>query len=104
MQQYSPRILLIDPEENIIDFLCLGLRYEGYQVVSCQRGLEGVETARQIHFDLVILELVLPDSDGLEICRMLRADQTTYELPILVLSRAQAVKTHLHALEAGASA
>ena len=101
---FSPRILLIEPEENISEFIRLGLRYEGYQVESFQRGLEALEAVRRIQPQLIILELVLPDIAGLELCRQLRTEEVMHERPLLVLTQLKDTRIQLQAREAGVSA
>ena len=77
----SERILIIEDEERIAQFLERGLTFEGYRVQLTDDGQEGLNLARQNPPDLVILDLMLPGMDGLEVCRRLRAAS---DIPILI--------------------
>jgi two-component system response regulator MprA len=79
------RILVIDDETKIVDFIRRGLKYEGYEVDSAYDGLSGLAQARNEPPDLIILDIMMPGLDGLEVCRRLRAEGWT-ELPILMLT------------------
>ena len=80
------KVLVIDDEENIIEFIHLGLRYEGFQVESASDGELGVTAAQRINPDLIILDVMMPGIDGLEVCRRLRSNPTTRDIPILMLT------------------
>src|SRR5579859_5296795 len=79
------KILVIDDEANIIEFIRLGLRYEGFQVESAANGELGVTAAQRLNPDLIILDVMMPGIDGLEVCRRLRSNPTTQDVPILML-------------------
>ncbi len=81
------KVLVIEDEENIVELIRLGLRYEGFQVESAADGLEGIAAAQRLDPAIVILDLGLPGSiDGLEVCRRLRQNPTTKDIPILMLT------------------
>src|SRR3984893_19176553 len=85
--QEKQKVLVIDDEENIIEFIRLGLRYEGFQVESASQGEQGVSAAQRINPDLIILDVMMPPGiDGLEVCRRLRSNPTTADMPILMLT------------------
>jgi DNA-binding response OmpR family regulator len=94
---------VIDPERELIEFLHVWLEPERCQVEGCLSGREGREMARRTRPDLIILELLLPDMDGLELCRQLHAEETLRERPILVLTQLDTGQVRLQAQEAGAS-
>jgi two-component system response regulator MprA len=62
------KVLVIDDEENIIEFIRLGLRYEGFQVESASDGEQGINAAQRINPDAIILDVMMPGIDGLEVC------------------------------------
>lgn len=62
---------VIEDEENLVEVLRYNLEREGYQVAACLDGAEGLDSARASHPDLIILDVMLPSLDGLEICRLL---------------------------------
>ncbi len=95
-------ILVIDDELGIIEFVRSGLRKEGYHVEIAQDGPTGLSRARQLHPDVVVLDVMLPGIDGLNICRQLRADPNTQDLPILMISAKEGVDDRVRGLEMGA--
>src|ERR1700736_6150538 len=80
------KVLVIEDEENIVELIKLGLRYEGFAVEAVSDGLEGLSAAQRILPDMVILDLGLPPGsiDGLEVCRRLRINPTTQDVPVLM--------------------
>src|SRR5258708_34479508 len=101
--QDQPKVLIVDDEENIIEFIKLGLRYEGYQVESAPDGEQGVTLAQRINPDLVILDIMMPPGiDGLEVCRRLRNNPTTSDIPILMLTAKDEVRDRIAGLRMGA--
>lgn len=103
-QESSPTltVLVIDDQENIIEFIKLGLKYEGFRVESAADGLQGLATAQRVNPDLIILDLMLPGIDGLEVCRRLRDNPTTQDIPILMLTAKDDVRDRITGLDAGA--
>ena len=83
MNDTGTRILLVDDEEAILKLLRFPLEKEGYQVVTARDGEEALETFSGERFDLVILDLMLPRVDGMEVCRRLRAQSI---VPIIILT------------------
>jgi DNA-binding response OmpR family regulator len=76
-------VLVIEDEENLVAVLRYNLGREGLQVYSANNGIQGLEAARKLQPDLVILDVMLPNLDGLEICRILRRES---KVPILMLT------------------
>jgi two-component system response regulator MprA len=95
------RILVIDDETKIVDLLRRGLSFEGYQVDVAYNGESGLSQARRDPPDLVILDVMMPGLDGLEVCRRLRS-QGWSDLPILMLTARDAVPDRVAGLDAGA--
>jgi len=81
-----PRILIIEDERALTDVLSYNLQREGYDVVVAHDGQEGLRKAQMQLPDLVILDLMLPGLDGLEVCRELRGGERTRHLPLLMLT------------------
>jgi two-component system phosphate regulon response regulator PhoB len=81
-----PRILIIEDERALTDVLAYNLQREGYEVSVAHDGKEGLRKAQMQVPDLVILDLMLPGLDGLEVCRALRAGERTRAVPILMLT------------------
>jgi two-component system response regulator MprA len=97
----AERILVIDDELKIADFMRRGLAYEGYTVDVAYDGESGLAQARREPPDLVILDIMLPGLDGLEVCRRLRAGEHG-SVPILMLTAKDAVPDRVAGLDAGA--
>ncbi|MGL4740102.1 MAG: response regulator transcription factor [Sarcina sp.] len=93
------KILIIEDEKNIVKFLEMELKYEGYEVVSKNDGLEGLEEAINNDFDLVILDLMLPTMDGFEVCKNLKKEKNT---PILMLTARGEIADKVEGLQIGA--
>ena len=95
----QPRILVVDDEPQLTRVLRTGLKSRGYDVRAAADGLAGFEAFNDWHPDLVITDLAMPNVDGLELCRRLRAIST---VPIIVLSAKGEEKTKVEALDLGA--
>src|SRR5713101_6095368 len=80
------RILIIEDERALTDVLTYNLQREGYETVIAHDGQEGLRKAQTLLPDLVILDLMLPILNGLEVCRELRAGERTRHIPILMLT------------------
>jgi two-component system phosphate regulon response regulator PhoB len=80
------RILVVDDEEDLLELLGLTLRREGFETALAASGREALELARAERPSLVILDLMLPDLSGFEVCRRLRADESTADVPVIMLS------------------
>ncbi len=94
------RILVIDDDPAITGVLKRGLSYEGFLVDVAATGKEGLDKARELPPSLVILDVMMPGIDGLEVCRRLRSADPN--LPILMLTARDAVSDQVQGLETGA--
>jgi two-component system response regulator MprA len=92
-------VLVIEDDDAISDLLRRGLTYEGYKVSVAPDGATGLRMARDAPPDLVVLDLMLPGLDGLEVCRRLRAAD---DVPILVLTARGTVSDRIAGLDSGA--
>ncbi len=70
----SGRVLVVDDEASITDLLSTALRYMGYEVTTARSGMAALDSASRTPPDLIVLDVMLPDIDGFEVCRRLRAD------------------------------
>jgi two-component system phosphate regulon response regulator PhoB len=82
----KPTILVVDDEEDIRELVTLNLRREGYDVVTCETGEQALKQVAAKAPGAVILDLMLPGIDGLEVCRRLKADAKTQQLPVVMLT------------------
>jgi phosphate regulon transcriptional regulator PhoB len=78
--------VIIEDEKDIVDLVRYNFRKEGFEVEGFLRGKEGLEYLRQRPADLILLDVLLPDTDGFEICRRLRADDRLKNVPIIFLT------------------
>lgn len=92
-------ILIIEDEENIASFVRMELEYEGYKVDVCDDGAKGFEKALENDYDLILLDLMLPKLNGLEVCRRLRKVKNT---PIIMLTARDSVMDKVSGLQMGA--
>ncbi len=95
----TPHILIIEDEQEIANYLRRGLVLEGFQVTVAADGPSGLAVARESTHDLVILDLMLPGLDGLEVASRLRAAS---DIPIIILTARDAVADRVRGLEHGA--
>lgn len=101
-EQPTLKALVVDDEATIVELVRLGLRYEGFQVEAAMDGQQGLSAALRFSPDIVILDLMLPGMDGLEVCRRLRANPTTRDIPILMLTAKDEVLDRVAGLNMGA--
>lgn len=95
------KILVVEDEENIAEIVQRGLRQSGFEVDVANTGTQGLELAQKNAPDLVVLDLMLPDFDGIEVCRQIRADGDG-DVGIIMLTARQLVGDRIRGLEAGA--
>jgi two-component system OmpR family response regulator len=93
------RVLVVDDEPSLTDLLSMALRYEGWEIRTAGDGAGALKAAREFRPDAVVLDVMLPDVDGLELLRRLRAD--TPDIPILFLTARDAVEDRIAGLTAG---
>jgi two-component system phosphate regulon response regulator PhoB len=98
----AERILLVDDEPDLLELLRVNLRQEGYEVESAEGGREALALLRRSPPDLVILDLMLPDISGTEICRQVRQDPKLASLPIIMLTAKADELDRVVGLELGA--
>lgn len=80
------RVLIVDDEQDIVKVLSMRLKINQFTVLTASDGEMGLETARREKPDLILLDLMLPKMNGFEVCRLLKFDDATKNIPIIVLS------------------
>lgn len=95
----TARILIIEDEDRIREFINRGLTFEGYRIDTAADGQTGLDLARENPPDLVLLDLMLPGIDGIEVCRRLRMAS---DVPILMLTAKETIEDRVTGLDAGA--
>lgn len=93
-------ILLVEDEENLQDALRLNFELEGYEVTSAYDGAEAMKTVNSEYFDLIILDVMLPEIDGITVCENIRLFNS--EIPILILSAKNSSADRVTGLQKGA--
>ena len=96
------RILVVDDEPDVLELVVFHLEKEAYKVAVADTGDKALKMARESLPSLLILDLMLPGSNGLEICRLLRCDPRTRDIPILMLTARAAEENRIKGLEFGA--
>ena len=94
------RILLVEDEESLRDSLKLNLELEDYEVVATDNGKDAIKYFREQHFDLAILDVMLPEVDGFQICEQIRL--TNLDLPVIFLTAKDAATDRISGLKRGA--
>ena len=98
----KPRILVVEDEPDVVELLEFNLRGAGFEVVSAGDGAEALKKAREHTPALVILDLMLPEVDGLEVCKILRRHPATAAVPIIMLTAKASEIDRVLGLELGA--
>lgn len=99
----KPLILVIDDEKDILELLRYNFEAEGYEVAVCPDGESGLEAARSKLPAVIVLDLMLPALDGLEVCRILKSSSETKNIPILMLTAKSSEVDQVVGLALGAS-
>ena len=98
--QKKPSILLVEDEENLQEALKLNLELEGYEVTTCIDGASALKFIHQEYFDLIILDVMLPELDGISVCESIRLQNLP--IPILILSAKNSSADRVLGLKKGA--
>jgi DNA-binding response OmpR family regulator len=98
----TPKILVVDDEADVVELIEFNLKVAGFEVVTASDGQDALKKARAHTPSLLILDLMLPELDGLEVCKILRRDSTTAGLPIIMLTAKAAEIDRVLGLELGA--
>ena len=93
------KILTVDDESSLTELLSMAMRYEGWDVSTAGSGLSAVKTAREVRPDAIVLDMMLPDFDGLEVMRRIRSEQP--DIPVLFLTAKDALDDRIGGLTAG---
>ncbi len=102
MTDTKPKILIVEDDLDVAEMLNAYFRVQGYEVFTVNWGEDGVRSSQQDHPDLIILDIRLPDIDGYEVARRLRADRRTSDIPIIFLTEKRDRSDRLQGLEIGA--
>ena len=98
----KPTILVVEDEEDLRDIVIYNLEREGYKTVGVESGEEGLELAISLRPDLVLLDLMLPGMNGMDVCRKIKQDSSTQSIPIIIVSAKGEEADIVSGLELGA--
>lgn len=98
----KPKILVVDDEKDIVELIRYNLEKEGYRVVSAFKGTQAIKLAEKELPYLIILDLMLPELDGLEVCKILKRNPKTVGIPILMVTAKSSETDKVVGLELGA--
>ena len=96
------KILIVDDEKDILEFLSYNLKKEGFSIYTASDGLEGLEKTKKIKPDLIIVDLMMPKMNGIEMCENIRNDKKLSSVIILFLTARSEDYTQIAALDSGA--
>lgn len=94
-------ILIVDDEPDLARLLAFNLACAGFETIQALNGRDALQSARTYKPDLVLLDVLLPDISGLDVCRALRADHSLREVPVLLLTAHASPQTRLESLRMG---
>ncbi|AEN74572.1 two component transcriptional regulator, winged helix family [Rhodothermus marinus SG0.5JP17-172] len=97
-----PRVLIVDDEDDILALLAYNFKREGFEVELARDGVEALETAARWQPDVIILDIMMPNMDGIEVCRRIRRDARLRTTPILMLTARTEEEDQIQGLEIGA--
>ncbi|MFH1282248.1 MAG: response regulator transcription factor [bacterium] len=98
----SSKILLVDDDPEIRSYLRMALEKEGFEVETLKDGKEVISTMRSFQPELIILDLILPDTNGFELCKKIRSDEDLFITPIIMLTGRTSVEDRVQGLNLGA--
>jgi phosphate regulon transcriptional regulator PhoB len=96
------KVLIVEDDRDIAEMVDYNLKEEGYETVSAFDGEEGVKLAKKESPDLIILDIMLPIIDGFEVCKILKKEQITADIPVIILSAKSQETDKIVGLELGA--
>ena len=98
----AKKILVVDDEADVLDLVCMNLRAAGYNVAAAENGAIALQKAKAEKPDLIVLDLMLPEMNGLEVCKALKKDDLTSTVPIIMLTAKTEEVDRIVGLELGA--
>ncbi len=96
------KILVVDDEQDAVDLVAFNLKQAGFQVITAEDGAEALDKVHKHQPDLIVLDVMMPELDGLEVCKLLRRDPATAGIPLLMLTAKATEVDRILGLELGA--
>jgi DNA-binding response OmpR family regulator len=97
------KILIVDDDRGALQILKSMLEKEGFEAIAADSGARAIELARTRAIDVVVLDVMMPDMDGLQVCKELRAADVTHDLPVILLTAKDDVETRVAGMKLGVS-
>ncbi|MBI3785683.1 MAG: response regulator [Deltaproteobacteria bacterium] len=101
--QAKGRILVVDDDPNAVEILSRMLGREGYTCVSASSGASGLDALKSELVDVILLDVMMPEMDGLEVCERLRADEKLRRIPVILLTAKDDMETRSRGMALGVS-
>ena len=101
--QHCPEIMVVDDDPDTMSILVRYIRREGFVAAQASSGAECLHLAKHHPPDVIVLDLMMPEMDGFEVCRALKADTNTAEIPVIMLTARDDVDTRAEGMELGVS-
>jgi two-component system alkaline phosphatase synthesis response regulator PhoP len=95
-------ILVVDDEQDLLDLIEYNLKKEGYNVLKAENGIQGLEMAKEHKPNLVLLDIMMPKLDGIQVCEKMRANPDLKPIPVIFLTARSDEKTEVEGLDIGA--
>jgi DNA-binding response OmpR family regulator len=96
------KVLLVDDEEDILDFLELILEEQGYTCIKANSGRDALAAAQMHRPEIILLDIMMPEMDGWEVLKLLKADEETAHIPVAMLTARTEMKDKIQGLQEGA--
>jgi CheY-like chemotaxis protein len=104
MEAKRAKILIVDDSKNIRKLLSIVLKNEKYEIIESGDGNEALEKARKERPDLILLDVIIPGKDGITVCREIKSDRRTKNIPVIVITSDASGETRQKAISSGAAA
>ncbi len=97
----SAKILVVDDEPEVLDIICEFLKKEGYNVMTESSSVKGIEKAKSFRPDLILLDIIMPVMDGYEVCKTLKKNESTKNIPVIFLTGKDVNEDHHKSFQVG---
>lgn len=87
-----PRVLVVDDDPDMVAICSLVLEYEGYDIDVARNGVEAYESVSNHHTDVVLMDVMMPVMDGITVCKMMKRDPRTCDLPVIIMSASETLR------------
>ena len=102
LREVNARVLIVDDEVDFVELVAFNMKRRGYEVLTASDGAEALSKARKFLPDLIILDVMLPELDGLSVCEILRSQPSTETIPVLMCTALSGEIARLNGAGAGA--